>query len=346
MCTQKKIAYIPFFFIFYSIVMAKHSFHECSLRSSSLIIIHKQTQTIVTATDKVFQYLNYNDPHQLLGKSIRVLNPRHFQSNTYLLQCYDHSDKLFQLCVHHDPLNPKTGHLEYWLLKPLNANAEEGHPLSILRLSSYGTIDYAYLSHEFPQAFHDLHGHPIMSYVHPLDVPTLCEKLKQCKIYDTFQIRWLKKHPRFHTQDDEHDDFIWVSFTVIHANYHSRKSRQTDPQTRPICILRPLLDQDTTTTTASTMKDFALCFLSAYLCDTFNTFIESIHTAIDQGKTYLMEYLTFVISSMLTIMSQILVILSENRLDIKSTLMSHMHLLKETMDNYIWSATTITTKKQ
>lgn len=299
-----------------------HTFHECTLRSSSLIIVHKHNQSIVTATDAVFQYLGYSDPHQLLGRSaVQLLNPRHFQNDIYLLQRYDNSDKLFQLCVHHDPFNANSNHLEYWLLKPLvNTVTTEESALSIMRLSTFGTIDYACLSPEFPQTLYELYGHPIMSYIHSADVLLLCEKLKQCRIYDTFPIRWLNKHPRHHNDEN---DFMWISLTVIHS---ATTKQHCDTQTRPLCILRPF-NHDTTTT----FRDL----LSHYFC---GTLIDSIHLAIDQGKAYLIEYFAFIIAQALEAVS------IPSQQDMTSALLSY---IKETIDNYIyWPTTRTITKKK
>lgn len=312
-CTPLQIYFIfSFLYLFLFIMSSSHSFHECSLRSSSLLIIHKQTQSIISATDNVFQHLGYKDPHELIGKSVSILNTRHFHSNNnmYLFQCRDHSDKLFHLCVHQDPFNTSSS-LEYWLLKPFRGTADDHCPLSVLRLSSYGTVDYAYLSHEFPQAMSELHGHPIMSYIHPSDVLFLCQRLKQCKIYDTFQVRWLNTHPRYGG-----DDYSWISFTVISATTH-------DPQTRPICILRPV---DNTS-----RGGLVFSFISAYLG---HAFVESIHRAIDQGKTYLMEYFAYIMSSLMTL-------ISHHTAEDITALFSHIHLIKELIDNYIWSTTPI-----
>lgn len=315
--------------------MSQHSFHDCPLRSSSLIIIHSEKQSIVTATDDVFSLLGY-DPHQIIGKSIHLLSPRQHK-NGILFRHENQGDRLFEVCVHHDPLQTSIN-LEYWLLKPKDAVADT--PMTILRLCPFGTIEHAYPSLEFPQSSLELKGHPIMSFIHQYDVRLLCEKLKQCKVYDTFHIRWLKQHPR----DGNEEDFIWLSFTVIHTPSHFRRfscSTMHDPQTRPICIIRPVTNDETTSTTASmltalwTFTKDSIMQHTVFGMEWFSTIIDELNKAIEQGKVYMIEYFAHIVTHALKLLCDI--IEANNSTDPSKRKPLLITSVKVAIDNYVWS---------
>ena len=77
-----------------------HSFDSCPLRtSSSLFIVKQQDQTIVTATDEIFNILGYS-PSDVIGKTIdQLLKPVESPDNTFPLRCIAR-DKRTVLCIH------------------------------------------------------------------------------------------------------------------------------------------------------------------------------------------------------------------------------------------------------
>jgi hypothetical protein len=295
-----------------------HYFHNCPLRSSSLMIVHKEKQTIVSATDEVFNMLGY-EPAQLVGKPVSILEPSRSKQG-YFLQA-SHGKVRFELCIHFDPLaNAKD--LEYWLLRPVQNQSISSGPVTILRLSPFGTIEHAYPCLEFPQQPHELKGQPIMSFVYPSDVGPLCQKLSKIpsRLYTTFRIRWLKYHPK-HAQEHQYE---WVSFTVMH---NPKKSFAEDPQSRPVCIIRPLQEEQL----SPSVLALAFNMLAEQTRCGVNTLyqaLEALHLAIDQGKSYLIEFLAHMITQILTVTCELVGHLEENKED---------HIVNVSLDNCVWS---------
>lgn len=298
-----------------------HSFHDCPLRSSSLLIVSKEKQTIVTATDEVFDILGY-DPKELVGKSINLLDPRqHYDAEKKkdcFTLCHESFGQLpFEICIHHDPLTNATD-LDYWLIRPVNTlRKKTSSPFTILRLSPFGTIEHAYPSNQFPQQLAQLKGHPIMSFVHESDLRSMCEKL--CHIrrrtHHTFRVRWLHLlHPR-ETHNDQ--DFEWVSFTVMNSPRRLSCDAVNDPQSRPICIIRPDQEHKLETHCSSFPTPYLLTGLvsgtvrllwegTSLGVSTFFELMEGMHTALDQGKIYMIEYFAHLLTHALKMVNELM----------------------------------------
>lgn len=324
-----------------------HFFHNCPLRSSSLMIVNKEKQTIVTATDEVFNMLGY-EPIQLVGKSVSILNPtKHKQrENCYYLLHESYGKTCFELCIHFDPLTNATD-LEYWLLRPIAIQRQSAlvrassspstGPVTILRLSPFGTIEHAYPSLEFPQTPHDLRGQPIMSFVHQSDVRSLCEKLSKIpqRVYTTFRIRWLKAHPKH----GEEQQYKWVSFTVMNNPRRSSCSSLYDPQSRPVCIIRPLYQEEDNSqhqSPSSGILGFAFNMLveqTNFGVNTLYQTLESLHLAIDQGKSYLIEFLAHLITQILTVTCELVGHLEGKSNDEKNNIPA----VNVSLDNCVWA---------
>jgi hypothetical protein len=281
------------------------------------MIVNKEKQTIVTATDEVFTMLGY-EPAQLVGKPISILEPTKHKNYYYLLH-ESYGKICFELCIHFDPLaNAKD--LEYWLLRPITqCTSNSSSPVTILRLSPFGTIEHAYPCLEFPQTPHELKGQPIMSFIYPSDVRPLCEKLSKIprRVYTTFRIRWLKFHPK----QDQQQEYEWVSFTVMH------NPRTNDPQSRPVCIIRPLDQQES----SEGILSFAFNMLADYGVNTLYQTLEALHLAIDQGKSYMIEFLAHMVTQILAITCELVGHLEER---------SHSEEIPSvnvSLDNCVWS---------
>lgn len=296
-----------------------HSFHACPLRSSSLLIVSKEKQTIVTATDEVFNMLGY-EPTRLIGTSIGILHPRKSSSSSccYTLRHASCGDIPFDICSHFDPLANATD-LEYWLIRPVlqmttiptmhTPNNTMKGPVTILRLSPFGTIEHAYPSSEFPQKPHELRGHPIMSFVYKSDVRFLCERLSKLpkRTFATFKVRWLKKHPR-HNMEDQ---FEWVAFTVMNSPRRLSCSALDDPQTRPTCIIRPIYEttvdteEDEQVYSYDALWDTLLLPVRLGISTMYNT-LDALHVAMDEGRSYVVQFLGHLITHFLKVSSELL----------------------------------------
>lgn len=297
-----------------------HSFHDCPLRSSSLLIVSKEKQTIVTATDEVFNMLGY-EPTQLIGKSIEILNPRStLKDSCFMLRHESCGDIPFEICSHFDPLANATD-LEYWLIRPVQMSSSiinaksittviKG-PVTILRLSPFGTIEHAYPSSEFPQTPHELKGHPIMSFVYKSDVRFLCERLSklQRRAYATFKIRWLKQHPKDGIDDS---DFEWVTFTVMNSPRRLSCTSANDPQTRPTCIIRSIYDENAQECSQELPENMWNTIFQSMLLPvksnikTFYNAIEMMNTAMDEGRLYVVQFLAHLITHFLKVTSELM----------------------------------------
>ncbi|KAI8994533.1 hypothetical protein BDB01DRAFT_773097 [Pilobolus umbonatus] len=297
-----------------------HSFHNCPLRSSSLLVVNKDKQTIVTATDEVFDTLGY-DPTQLVGQSINLLNPRISKDKEHFIMRHASLGKLpFDICIHHDPLT-NAEDLDYWLIRPhlpitrveesLIPKVHQYHstsPISILRLSTFGTIEHAYPSKEFPQKTKSLKGHPIMSFVHESDVRNLCEQIRKARhrTHHTFRVQWMQGDLR----SEEGSTYQWVTITVMNVPSKLSCNQMEDTQTRPICIIRPI-DETTSTITAVSLVSNIMSSTLTYCMQQMNIYqlcdiMELLNTAIDQGRSYVVEYLTHIVTYMVDMACEIM----------------------------------------
>ncbi|KAI9025869.1 hypothetical protein CLU79DRAFT_678905, partial [Phycomyces nitens] len=285
-----------------------HHFHSCPLRSSSLLVVSKPKQTIVTATDDVFTLLGYT-PSQLIGHHIAVLGlKQQNQKHLYLARHESQSQIQLEICIHHDPLNTAT-ELEYWLIRPIHAplfppvKDKTSHgSLTVLRLSPYGTIENALPSQCLHQSAHDLIGKPIMSFVHAADVQTLCEGLSQTtrQIYHTFRIRWL-------ACDQPKDGHEWMTLTVMTMRRRLSCTSLDDPLTRPICILRPthlpdppISSSHTSNISPNVFSAFDALQLALECLLEMPPYIKSmLEGALGQGKSYMVEYAAHVVESLM-----------------------------------------------
>lgn len=290
--------------------MDSHSFYKCPLRSSSLLIVNKEKQTIVTATDELLDILGYHESNQLLGKSIQLLNPIKKES-FHLLKHKSTGYIPFEICIHHDPL-ANTVDLDYWLVHPVNITSQQNTmlgPVTILRLSPFGTIENAYPSIDFPQINSELQHRPIMSFVHESDVRQLCEKVSKTKYksHHTLRIRWLDRSS--HSSSDQ-DNFHWVMLTVMNAPRRLSCSSFDDLQSWPICVIRIVYESEQDIQGLRAPVNY--CWKTIWL-DALHGLVEqarrgsfelyrlvqSIHLALDQGKSYLVEFFAHALSYLL-----------------------------------------------
>jgi hypothetical protein len=226
----------------------------------------------------------------------------------------------FEICSHFDPLANATD-LEYWLIRPVQILSSiintkstttiiKG-PVTILRLSPFGTIEHAYPSSEFPQMPHELKGHPIMSFVYKSDVRFLCERLSklQRRAYATFKIRWLKQHPK---DDIDDSNFEWVTFTVMNSPRRLSCTSANDPQTRPTCIIRSIHNENTQEGSQELSENMwnamfqSILFPVKYSIGTFCNAIETMHTAMDEGKLYVVQFVAHLITHFLKVTSELM----------------------------------------
>ncbi|KAI9478531.1 MAG: hypothetical protein EXX96DRAFT_525128 [Benjaminiella poitrasii] len=334
--------------------MSTHSFSNCPLRSSSLLITHHKTQSIITATDEVLDLLGYS-LSDLLGNSIHSLSLKLSSEITCIPECtIKHADghRLnFQVCIHQDPLvdrrTANTSCLDYWLIRLLTT--KEDKPclpalFTILRLSPYGTIEQ--IQHQqqqqqqqiasfLKQPMHELIGRPVMAFVYDEDVPNLCSRLARlcsssATVFDNSSplfIRWLNlpfvQHSHAYFDDDEEEDSLcynWMSFTLLMAN----QQQHQQPQTHPICLLRPLhipyevlkqpeqeedQGQDILSLTLLSMMLQHVSLLSQ-LIGCCRHFIQSLKISAKQSKVYVNEFYNHVVYQLMELISSALVLKS------------------------------------
>lgn len=347
--------------------MHPHSFHDCPLRSSSLLIIDRSKQTIVTATDEVFNTLGYS-PVQLIGHNVNLLDLRPLQPRNIV---YDSSwsnnsenghyqrymarhegtggQVALEICVHPDAM-ASSANLDYWLLRPLQDapphglyspalalpqipaldTAKDLSPMTVLRLSPYGMIEHAQSIGVGSLGFGtDLTGQPIMSFVHPSDVQSLCEGLSQTYklVHHTFHVRWQRypHHSSTPTQRQHHAhhksthnnivpaEYEWATLTVMTMPRRLSCTAASDPLSRPICILRPY--HPARNPTPSSCRLLSSLLRRAHITlDSYRTqgqqlllgCLAAIHAAFGQGKLYMVEYLAHVLISLVDLMVDIL----------------------------------------
>jgi hypothetical protein len=294
------------------------------------MIVNSEKQTIVTATDEVFTVLGY-EPHQLIDKSVEILGLRQ-EKNHYMLQHESCGQMIpFDICVHHDPMSNATD-LDYWLIRPITHMLKKKDPIpaTVLRLSTFGTIEHAYTCSEFPQDVKQLKGRPIMSFVHESDVRFLCEKLSKVrhrKHYYMFEIRWLCKGR------EEHDDdtYIWVEFTVINSPRRRSCSSVYEPQTRPICIIRPI---NSGTPNKTFMPNFMWMLGDS---EYFSQLVSMLHLALDQGVSYLVEFITHLMTYTIDVCNEFMYyIRGQEDKPSKTCKKTFYRAVKVSLDDSIW----------
>ncbi|KAI9279646.1 hypothetical protein BY458DRAFT_502375 [Sporodiniella umbellata] len=291
-----------------------HPFHECPLRSSSLLITNKE-KIIVTATDELFEILGYEEPNRLLGKSLDILHPMK-KGPSYLFKHASSGYVSFDVCVHRDPLKC-TDELDYWLIRPTHTKSQQRNitgPTTLLRLSPFGTIENAYPSVDFPQVHHQLRHRPIMSFIHESDVRKVCHRLNQIryKTHCTLRVRWLNQS----CNSSNEDNFEWVLLTVMNAPSQLPCDYLENPQSQPICIIRRLYeteDEVSNFKTSAIAGWQATCLETAYKAlgqvrkGGFEMYqiVQSVHLALDQGKSYLIEYLAHVLHYLIELLGEL-----------------------------------------
>nr|KAI9246314.1 hypothetical protein EDC94DRAFT_391327 [Helicostylum pulchrum] len=312
-----------------------HSFSNCPLRSSSLLITNHATQSIVTATDEVLDLLGYSMA-EILQHSIHSL---HFQldSNfTTIPTCsFQHANGTnlkFQVCVHQDPLGGSSC-LDYWLIRSAteivlstmsgNSNtAAATAAISVIRLSPYGTIEQVQPSPYFKQPVSELLGRPVMAFVYQDDIQPLCASLaKICSLHkhyppqDPLFIRWSRLPCLINEEDEENSlNYDWMSFTLMSTNIGI-----VGNSIRPICILRPLQCEQVE-------SDESMVIQFSLYNQLFDCY-QSLCQAANDSKLYIAEFYHHVISSLLEMLSSFLIELCPIPISMKK---------KQNTSDYVW----------
>ncbi|KAG0174977.1 hypothetical protein DFQ28_003442 [Apophysomyces sp. BC1034] len=269
-----------------------HSFHTCPLRTSSLLIVHQDDQTILTATDEVFDVLGYT-PSDLIGRSILALGIRQQHDSFHYLA--RHATGLavpLEICIHRDPLG-STPRLDYWLIKPESLTPSSS--VAVFQLSPYGTVEHVHLSMDsFSQNPSELLGRPIMAFVHPDDVQKLCANVSQTATRKKRAIRTVRLRWMIENNSSDADKSIWISLTVVTMADGGR----------PICIMRTLGDK------GDQSCRFPFNILAATAALPMNTIrfllygtVEAMREAFAQAKTYLIEFLTHILTSLVDLVA-------------------------------------------
>ncbi|KAI7902997.1 uncharacterized protein BX663DRAFT_509140 [Cokeromyces recurvatus] len=321
--------------------MLGHSFSNCPLRSSSLLITHHKTQSIVTATDEALDLLGYS-LSDLLGNSIHILNLKLSSEITCIPECtIKHANGQilnFQVCVHQDPLVQQVSScLDYWLIRLLTAKEKQRYSspalVSILRLSPYGTIEQIQQQQQSPllkQSTNELMGRPIMAFVYNEDIPYLCANL--AKLYSSSTttttlfnssplfIRWLNLPYLISSNtacvdnaEEESLRYEWMSFTLLMSNeQHS---------VHPICLIRPLQipylqkeekEEDLNLTLFNMLMQHIplLNQLLKYGKHLYQHILEAMDTSANESKAYINEFYKHVVFQLVELISTILMIKS------------------------------------
>ncbi|KAG0170790.1 hypothetical protein DFQ28_003073 [Apophysomyces sp. BC1034] len=288
----------------------QHSFHHCPLRSSSLLIVSQAKQTIISATDEVFDLLGYT-PSQLIGHNLAILDLQKSHPNRVLARHESQGQVPLEVCLHPDPLDAAAG-LDYWLLRPaytphtllspslsipqIPTPTQSSSPITIVRLNNYGTIELVHPSAALKQTVSDLVDRPLLSFLHPSDVKTVCESLRPTykQTYHTFQIRWRS-----------HDGtYEWTALTVMNAPRRLSCAAVDDPLSRPICILRPIRS-DTSCAAAASTNTF-LWFLSMFhgarstvdiWTESMESVLEAMKLALHHANGYMVEFFAHLLTS-------------------------------------------------
>lgn len=280
-----------------------HSFSNCPLRSSSLLITNHATQSIVTATDEVLDLLGYS-MSELLEHSIHSLDFQLSSNLSSIPTCtirHANGQLLnFQVCVHQDPLGGSSC-LDYWLIRPTSDMivSSTAAAISVIRLSPYGTIEQVQPSPNFKQPISELIGRPVMAFVYQDDVEPLCSSLaKICSIHkqyppqDPLFIRWSRLPCLISEQEETSLNYDWMSFTLMSSNIGI-----VGNSIRPICIIRPLQCEEE----VEEVEKSLVIHVSLY--NQLLDYYKSICQVANHSKVYISEFYHHVISSLLEIMS-------------------------------------------
>ncbi|KAI8150240.1 hypothetical protein BJV82DRAFT_586410 [Fennellomyces sp. T-0311] len=275
-----------------------HSFDSCPLRtSSSLFIVHQRDQTIVTATDEIFDILGHS-PADVIGKNIgQLLETLH--DDTFPRRCVARDTRgtriKFQACIHRDPLQTTTGALDYWLVRPLDPPGQKKisrhnrftlptDATTVLMLSPYGIVDRVYhVMHQELQpaspATRQLIGMPIMAFIHSEDLQILCGQLNMTyrRIQPTFDVRWLANG------SSKEDEYQWITVTGMPQSKFKKSAQIT-------CVIEPITVQEDRR-------------LIEAIYDTLRSLYDDLTQKAASGKAYVLEFLGHILMSIVPITS-------------------------------------------
>lgn len=288
-----------------------HSFSNCPLRSSCLLITNHSNQHIVTATDEVLDLLGYS-MSDIIDHSIQqCLNLKLSTEISYIPQCkirHANGNMLnFQVCIHQDPLGSSSC-LDYWLIRlstekltlPTASNST-----SVLCLSPFGTIEQIQASSILKQPANELLGRPVMAFVYKDDVESLCSNLsKICSVHrnnsreascdiDPLFIRWSSLPYLLSTSMLDHEDSLnydWVSFTLMSNNNSNAR--------RPICILQPL---QIPTTKETACEESLVLHFSVF--DQLLDYCKYMIQVAEDSKVYITEFYNHVVCNIMELLS-------------------------------------------
>ncbi|KAI8330692.1 hypothetical protein BC941DRAFT_439932 [Chlamydoabsidia padenii] len=266
-----------------------HSFDNCPLRSSSLLIVDHEQQVIVTASDEVFNMLGYHSD-QLIRQPLSLLSLSTTRGKTHQVAKARHAITRqwvnLTICIHHDPFSTCSG-LDYCLLAatdyPQQDNDNHLAMVTLIGLNAYGSIVHAYPSTQFPQPLScHLVGRPIMSFIHTDDVRPLCRLLRKsthCTTTSspntmeyTMNLRWLRS-------SKDSDAFEWMQITVVNPTMYNHVPALNG---RPICILRP-----------RTKSSYA------------NNTLDLFWTALESSRLYCLEFVQHLLACLMQLIQDL-----------------------------------------
>ncbi|KAI9302638.1 hypothetical protein BJ944DRAFT_290008 [Cunninghamella echinulata] len=255
-----------------------HNFEDCSLRSSSLLIVDSKTQKILLVTKEICSLLGFL-PSQVIRHNLAILNLQYIHEHRYVLR-HDTSHSLIALdvCIHHEHILG----LDYWFLKPIstsllfsninnnnNSVNNNNHTdstvsnINILRLNPYGCIEYTTLSGKEEKEY--ILGKSLKSLIHKDDQQRLLDGLNERQTtYQVLYLRWKTKDKNETIKDtvtdgDNDDDAItdnddknknknnndtykWISLTMMTVPRRRSYGAQHEDLARQLCIIRPMID--------------------------------------------------------------------------------------------------------
>ncbi|CAO3641231.1 unnamed protein product [Cunninghamella blakesleeana] len=204
-----------------------HNFEDCSLRSSSLLIVDSKTQKILLATKEICSLFGFL-PSQIIRHNLAILNLQYIHEHRYLLRHEtSHSLIALDVCIHHE----NTIGLDYWFLKPIstsllfsntnninminNNNSTSNHNnnnnsnnnnnnsnnnnnnnnnnntvnnINVLRLNTYGCIEYTSMLGEERKY---VLGKSLKSLIHKDDQQRLLDGFNERQTtYQVLYLRW------------------------------------------------------------------------------------------------------------------------------------------------------------
>ncbi|KAK4519612.1 uncharacterized protein ATC70_009849 [Mucor velutinosus] len=295
-----------------------HSFSNCPLRSSCLLITNHSNQHIVTATDEVLDLLGYS-MSDIIDHSIQqCLHLKLSSEISCIPQCkirHANGSMLnFQVCIHQDPLGSSSC-LDYWLIRLsstssntlLSSTSTINNATSVLCLSPFGTIEQIQASPILKQPPHELLGRPVMAFVYKDDVEPLCANLSRiCSlqqqhryhhVVDPLFIRWSSLPYLLSTSMLDHEDSLnydWMSFTLMSGNSNSNNSSMR----RPICILQPL---QIPTKEATACEESLVLHFSVF--DQLVDYCKYMIQVAEDSKVYIIEFYHHAVCSLIELLS-------------------------------------------